>query len=398
MIRQLARWCCTALALGGAGVAGAGVFFGTVDCRLAPPEDNFCAQGLTRAGQAVTPFGIVHPPGFSGPGGPLVVKICVEPSSASLVGPVQRAIATWNASLPTVGNCPAPCLVVEEAEQALTGAIPYHAESVLLHELGHCALGLDHPNLVFDPPGTPEGRIPTSFTMSYGGSSSGIDAGPDGIPGSFDDEQLAQGGMFPDSVPWFRRVDNNPVLIDSTVIDLDTYSRAASNLPAGHGWAANGNRRVAESLGAPNTNAVMYSHVDRGQRRTRLTADDVSMLKMAGTGVDRMAGTADDYTVALEFVADCVGADVAVNFLPLGETFGLAACGGRIELSFAQNPFLAQNYTLVPRPGQPRLDISLNDFHEWDTREEVFVDGFETGDLSGWSTTFVGKAEGALEP
>ncbi len=247
-------------------------------------------------------------------------------------------------------------------------------------------MGLGHPDLRWDPPGGPDAREPSSFTMSYGGSSVGISAGPDGIPGSLDDTHDAQGGGVADSVHWFRRSDNNPVIIDGTAIDIDTYSRSVtSNLPVGHSWAANANRRVAESLGAPFTQAVMYSRIDALQRLTGLTADEVNMVRMARTGRDRMAGTTDDYTVSLGYVADCGGADIVVQFRSLGPITPLAGCNSRVELSFSQNPLFAQHYSLVPAPGSSTLEIVVNDFYDWETADDIFFDSFESGDSSAWS-------------
>jgi len=94
--------------------------------------------------------------------------------------------------------------------------------------------------------------------------------------------------------------DNNPVIVDATVIDEATYSRSvAANLPAGHTWAANGNRRVAESLGVPLTQAVMYGLTVPEHEYSGLSADDVNMVRMGIAGEDLMAGTKDDYTVEL---------------------------------------------------------------------------------------------------
>ena len=132
----------------------------------------------------------------------------------------------------------------------------------------------------------------------------------------------------------------------------------------------------------------MYSVVGRGQQRTGLTADEVNMVKMAQTGQDRTAGTGDDYSITLEYVEDCASADSKVRFLNLGPTGPLGGCAGTVDYSFSQSPILAQNYSMVPTPGGPDLDITLNDFFEWKTYEEAFSDGFESGDTASWSVTF----------
>ncbi len=100
--------------------AHGGVFVGTVDCSNPEPE-NFCVQGRTVDGtDIVTPFGITHLQGFTGNGGAFVINVCVASGAANsrLIGPTQRAIATWNLLEAQTGQCPAPCLVIEESAMA----------------------------------------------------------------------------------------------------------------------------------------------------------------------------------------------------------------------------------------------------------------------------------------
>jgi len=203
--------------------------------------------------------------------------------------------------------------------------------------------------------------------------------------------------MIPESVHWFRIADNNPFVIDATVIDSDTFSRSvAANLPAGHSWAANANRRAGEELGVQSTQSVMYGLQVEGELKTSLTADDVNMVKMAFTGVDLQAGTADDYSVNLQFVGSCDGADVLIT---LGETVTpatLAQCRAGVDFSFPQNPLLARHLSIVPEFPGP-LVITLNQNITWDTGQNcglsrgnascVFADGFETGDTAAWNQT-----------
>lgn len=203
--------------------------------------------------------------------------------------------------------------------------------------------------------------------------------------------------MLPESVHWFRAIDNNPFAVDDTTIDVSTFSRStASNLPAGHLWVASANRRVGEELGARSTQAVMYGLQVEGEVKTSLTADDVNMVKMASTGIDLQAGTADDYSVELRFVDSCDDADVLIT---LGETntpSTLAQCRVGVDFSYPQNPLLARHLSLRPEFPGP-LIITMNQNIVWDTEEVcslgqrgipcVFVDGFETGDTSGWDQT-----------
>jgi hypothetical protein len=107
---------------------------------------------------------------------------------------------------------------------------------------------------------------------------------------------------------WYRTADNNPVVVDGTVISLNNFRRSPGMLPPGSSFPANANRLVAAALGFANTQAVMYLLDSRDRVFTGLSADDVNMVKYAMTGADRTAGTADDYTVAFRYQASCTGA------------------------------------------------------------------------------------------
>lgn len=312
----------------------------------------------------------------------------------SLTGPTQRAIATWNALVATTQNCLGSALWEGSSSTGDT----FHAESVILHELGHCALGLDHPDRPWDADN--DGVFePTSFTRSWGAlHPGGINAGADGIRGSFDDLNRAPGSptKIAESVSWFRRSDNNPVIVDGTVIDLDTYSRSvATNLPANHTWAANGNLAVARSLGEPFTHTVMYSLIDPGQQYSGLSADEVNMVRMGMTGEDLMAGTDDDYTVELVYVADCASnlSAIRVTFaqMSLGDPAPAAVCeGADIDYAFPPpNPMLARHFEVVELFATIAPVIRLDPDLNWDTGPPisvVFQDDFESGDLSAWTT------------
>jgi hypothetical protein len=373
--------------------ADAGSFFDVAVC----DTTDGCLAGVPKSDpdQTVPPFAITHPLGYDRLGGTIQIPVCVSSTSPTLIGPTQRAIATWNALEPTTENC-LRCTLWEEPGPV--GDV-FHAESIILHELGHCAMGLDHPDRNWDADNDGEFEF-TSFTRSWGAVvPGGITAGADGIRGSRDDLHEAPGGpgKIAESVSWFRRADNNPVIVDATVIDQDTYSRSvAANLPPGDTWAASGNRLVAESLGTPFTQAVMYSRGVPGMQYSGLSADEVNMVRMGMSGEDLMAGTADDYTVELVYVADCATdpSAIVVRFVPFdGPTAPIAECRGvAIDYAFPPpNPVLARHFELVELitsfAPQIRLDSNLN----WDTGPPiapvVFRDGFESGDLSEWSET-----------
>ncbi len=275
------------------------------------------------------------------------------------------------------------------------------AETVLLHELGHCPLGLGHPDRPWDA-GDDGIWESTSFTRSWRVAAPpvGIVTGPDFLRGTLDDEQFGFGGMRAQSVSWFRIADNDPVVVDGTIIDINTYSRStAGDLPAGHSWAANANRVTAEQLGAPNTQAVMYSLVSDSEIKRQLSADDVNMARMARTGQDSVAGTADDYTVELVLVDSCdSGADVIVFFSDVtddqGNPLDLAGfCSpSGVDFSFPQNPLLARHVSLVSEGGGAFV-LTLNSLLDWIFGEEVFAAGFETGDTSEWDVVVAAAPE-----
>ena len=285
-------------------------------------------------------------------------------------------------------NCKG-CLVWEEPG---TPGSQFFVDSTVIHELGHCAMALGHIDRPWDADG--DGFYePTSFTLSANAASttSALSAGADGIRGSADDDHQAPMGMIADSVSWFRRADNDPFVVDSTIIDIDTYSRSvAANLPPGDTWAANGNQTVGYLLGYFDTQSVMYSLTESKQRFLSLSADDVNMVKMAQTGVDLMAGTADDYTVDLQYVGIC-GApgsyDIRILFAALAPgTLGVCTASA-IDYSFDPgNPLLARHFSLVDGP----FDIGISEAENWifgDAASAIFVDGFDSGNTGAWSPT-----------
>lgn len=380
--------------------AWAGAFLRIANCDVAG-----CSAGATfPAGSPVNPFGVTHPIVFQRAGGSFLLRICVADTNLQLRGPTERAIATWNSLTPTTANCapaddPSTPSVREGCarwEEMPFVTSVFVAEAVLLHELGHCAMGLDHPerNVDVADDGTFEF---TSFSRSWGeaGVAGSISAGADGIRGSSDDTQLAVMGQIANNVSWFRKSDNNPFTIDTTIIDSTKFSRsvtAGGGLPAGHSWAANGNRRVAESLGFPETQAVMYGLISSRQRYLGLTSDEVNMVKMARTGEDSLAGTADDYTVQLQVVSSCNDPhEIAVLFDTLDDPLVAGECQyPLVDFAFPQpNPMLARHYKLLTASPIEPLFIVLNQALTWDlgSGEVLFIDGFETGSTSGWSQT-----------
>lgn len=250
---------------------------------------------------------ITHPAGYQGIGGNLIVTVGISPASphaAEMVVPIQNAVNTWNRLQPTITN--------------LDNSIPqnqFDFESVVLHELGHC-IGLAHPNLASE---SGLAGINKNYTSTTLGANNVFDVniGADSIVGSKDD---IRGDDI--NLHWFRKKDNNPFVIDG-VVDKTTYSRHLSDLPVNHLFAANGDREVAASLGVANTESVMQQGMFAGETRRTLSADDVATLSLGMSGLDMIAGTADDYTLTLHFEGFTDVADIVVNF---DDMASFAAC------------------------------------------------------------------------
>ena len=265
-------------------------------------------------------------------------------------------------------------------------------------------MGLDHVDRLWDEDDDGDFEE-TSFTRSANALHvpGGLEVGADGIRGSGDDfHHSPQGGQPADSVSWFRKADNDPFLVDSTVIDTDTYSRSISMLPAGDRWGASGNRRVSDDpvsgLGYMNTQAVMYSRGIRGHYYSGLSADDVNMVKMGMTGADLLAGIPgvdDDYTIDLNYVGEC-GAPTTYDIKVYLGDLEPGTLGGctlhRLDYSFAVgNPLLARHFSMVQDIAATPFEVILNEDVPWyydHPATLVFLDDFESGDTSAWNSVF----------
>ncbi len=244
---------------------------------------------------------ITHPTGYAGFGTDLVVTVGVSPSSpnADEMGvSIQNAINTWNFLIPTTGNI-----------MTTNNNVPFNQldfESVALHELGHC-IGLAHPNLASESGLTGKER---NFTSSTRGANNQFDlgSGADGVIGSADDLRGDDVNLH-----WFNIESNNPFAV-ANIVDKTTYSQDLNDLPPGDNFAANSDRNVSTLLNVENTEAVMQQGILPGETRRTLAADDVATLRLGMSGLDRLAGTADDYTVTLRYDGFTDNADIVFDF------------------------------------------------------------------------------------
>lgn len=306
---------------------------------------------------------VTHPPTFNGNGGTLTIRVCINPTSPNAVlmeGPVQSNINTFNQLVPTTNN-----LISN-----VTGNSPrIDFESVSLHEIGHC-LGMAHVNAAT------ESGLPNQF-RNYTKATDGpddtfyLDPGPDGIIGSKDDIRGDDVNLH-----WFKKSDNNPFTIASRV-DSTTYSVNTADLPAGHSFAANGDRSVAgQLLGSNSTEAVMQQGTGYNEAQRTLTHDDVATLRYGQSGLNESSGpgrTNDDYTIQLVYGGiSSTNCDISMGFT---DTTGLAFCA--VNGGIFNNP---NNHAVITS-----ANIEFGQGFLWhfssDTDNDGLTDDYETNIL-----------------
>ncbi len=248
---------------------------------------------------------VTHPSGYTGVGGVLTVGICIDPGSANATQmeiSVENIVNTFNAQTVTTGN-----LLIGENNNIPSNFFDF--ESVALHEVGHC-IGLAHVNASSES-GLAESDA--NYTKATRGNNAAFDISPglDGIIGSSDD---IRGDDI--NLHWFNISANNPFIINNPV-DSSTYSRDITNLPAGHRFATNADRDVSTSNAflLPATEAIMQQGTGPDEAQRTLVGDDVATLKYAMSGLDEIAGNADDYTINLVYRGiTATNCDVSIKF------------------------------------------------------------------------------------
>jgi hypothetical protein len=259
---------------------------------------------------------ITHPSGYTGVGGVVDVEVCIDASAADAVDmeiPVQNIIKQINKM-----TSASPNLFRGIDNNIPSGAIDF--ESLVLHELGHCT-GLGHPNLGIQ---TGVSRANADFTQSGNGVNDtfSFDAGTDAVIGSSDDLRDDDQNLH-----WFEKGVNNPFM-DVANPQSSNFSRDVADLPADDEFVANAGRAVGALLGFADTEAVMQQGQSSDEDQRQLQADDVATYRMAMTGLDEIASTADDaddYTINMVYggiKADTSDCDIAIE----SDTIGFGSC------------------------------------------------------------------------
>lgn len=303
---------------------------------------------------------IAHPTPYTGSGGDITVRVCIDPNSESIADmqvSVANTVAVWNQRQAT-----SPNLFLGPNNDIPGGQVDF--ESTLLHEVGHC-LGLAHPNEATESGLQGEDRNYTKTNPGPNGTRD-LDPGADGIRGSADD---VRGDDI--NLHWFNLGLNNP-FIASPPFDVSNYSVELADLPPGDSFAANADRTVGAALGFPDSEAVMQQGAFFDEDQRQLAVDDVATLGLGMSGLDRSAGTADDYRPILVFDGVQSGCDITVTVT--GTSFAFCSVSGQ---NIGGDPdhvrITNASVTLGSATG---IDWFFNQ-QPVVVQQEIFADGFE---------------------
>lgn len=263
---------------------------------------------------------VTHPSGYNGVVDVVEVEVCIvpgTPNALNMVIPVQNAIDKLNLLVATEGN-----VRTGNDNDIANNQIDF--ESVFIHELGHCT-GLAHINAASES-GLPGND--SNYTRATDGANNTFDInrGPDNIIGSGDDVRGDD-----ENLHWFFIGDNNPFALPTTP-QAGTYSLDLNDLPPGDSFPANADRTVSTSVfGIERTEGIMQQLSFSGEIQRALSADEVATYLHAQTGIDRQAGTADDYTMRVTYGGITADTTCDVNVAFDNNETGFAVCqtGGR---------------------------------------------------------------------
>lgn len=267
------------------------------------------------------PDAVAHPQVYSGIGGSLAdLTVCLDTSvNSSLTVQAEpaviKAIATFNRGRSLAANN----FGLNNASDIPSGR--YDFESVLLHEIGHCQ-GLNHVNHASES-GLSDPQANGTKSGPGGNGVLNQGAGSDGIHGSRDDVRGDDVNLH-----WYIRGQNNPGVFLATA-DSSTMARALNFLPAGHNFAANGDRDVMNALGFADAEAVMQQGTPPREAKRNLLHDDLMTLRLARAGLNRSQGNGDDYSYQLRYVGRLNNpGNVACNVrIRIDSSTGFAVCG-----------------------------------------------------------------------
>jgi len=251
---------------------------------------------------------ILHPTGYTGNGGVLNLGVCIEPASENaqqLVIPIKNNISVWNELQPVANN----------VQLGVVSGID--AESVLLHEMGHC-IGLAHVNAASE-----SGLSQNNYTKATDGANNVFDVndGPDNVVGSYDD---IRGDDI--NLHWFNPANDPFQLPIHTPVDTTQYKRDVASLPTGDSFAQNASRSLAPTMGYPYSEAVMQQGTYSGETQRELLSDGASTIMLAASGVDERAGTSDDYQIVLSYEGITTGSNCDITVIMENLGGGLAYC------------------------------------------------------------------------
>ena len=113
-----------------------------------------------------------------------------------------------------------------------------------------------------------------------------------------------------------------------------------------------------------------------------LTADDVNMVKMSRTGIDRTIGGVDDHAIGIDLVS-CAGAwDIKIKVGTTVLPTSLGECTAPVDFVFPGGPHSsAQDYKILGP-----TTLVLRNTVAWELGIPVFWNGFESGTTNHWSS------------
>jgi hypothetical protein len=264
---------------------------------------------------------VTHARVYTGTGGALAtpLTVCLDTSlNPALVAQAEASVIKVVNTFNRLRSIPSNTLAFSANTDIPTGQIDF--ESTLLHEMGHCQ-GLAHPNHatesgLADP--AANGTKSIVGTDAIFNQAAGIDA----LHGSADDMRGDDVNLH-----WYLRNLNNPGLMPA-LFDTTTLARPLTALPVGHLFAANADRNVMNALGFANTEASMQQGAFFNEAQRHLQRDDEVTLRLARAGLDRIQGTADDYSYQLQYIGQLNNpSSAACNLRIRFDATGFAACG-----------------------------------------------------------------------